>query len=93
MRLAVTSLVSFSNRPLWLAIQLGAVCGLASIIGIAYVIFEFFQNRTVPGWASISSAVLFMFSINFLLLGVLGLYLGELRNDLKLSETLSKLSK
>lgn len=93
LRLALTSVVAFSNRPLWLAIQLGAMCGLVSLLGIIYVIYEFIANRTVPGWASISTAVLFMFSINFFLLGVLGLYLGELRNDYKLTETLSKLGK
>ncbi|MEY4962412.1 MAG: hypothetical protein RLZZ249_1109 [Actinomycetota bacterium] len=91
--LLVTSTVSFSTKPLWISIQLGLLFGLLSLLGIFYTVSMFFSGQTVPGWASTSSAVLLLFSINFLVLGVLGLYLGELINTLKSTAVASEIQK
>jgi dolichol-phosphate mannosyltransferase len=91
--LLVTSTVSFSTKPLWISIQLGLLFGLLSLLGIFYTVSMFFSGETVPGWASTSSAVLLLFSINFLILGVLGLYLGELINTLKITAIASEVQK
>lgn len=91
--LLVSSTVSFSTKPLWISVQLGLVFGLLSLLGIIYTIAMFFSGQTVPGWASTSSAVLLLFSINFFVLGVIGLYLGELIENLKSRSISSEIQK
>lgn len=76
--LLVSSTVSFSTKPLWISIQLGLLFGLLAILGLIYTLYTFFTGQTVQGWASTSFLMLSMFSINFLVLGVIGLYIGEL---------------
>jgi polyisoprenyl-phosphate glycosyltransferase len=76
--LLVSSTVSFSTKPLWISIQLGLLFGLLAILGLVYTLYTFFTGQTVQGWASTSFLMLSMFSINFLVLGVIGLYIGEL---------------
>jgi len=81
--LLVTSTVSFSTRPLWLSIQLSMIFGVLAASSLVYILAMFFSGQTVPGWASTSSALLGLFSINFFILGVFGLYLGELISSQK----------
>ena len=76
--LLVSSTVSFSTKPLWISIQLGLLFGLLAILGLVYTLYTFYTGQTVQGWASTSFLMLSMFSINFLVLGVIGLYIGEL---------------
>lgn len=77
-RLAADSITSFTAAPLRLATWLGAggfaVC---FVLGIASVI-AFFAGATVPGWASITVALLFLGAVQLLCLGLLGEYVGRL---------------
>ncbi len=91
--LLVSSTVSFSTKPLWVSVQLGLAFGLLSLFGIIYTVAMFFSGETVPGWTSTASAVLLLFSINFFVLGVIGLYLGELIENLKARDLASHLEK
>lgn len=81
--LLVSSTVSFSTKPLWISIQMGLLFGLLAILGLVYTLYTFFTGQTVQGWASTSFLILSMFSINFLVLGVIGLYIGELAESAK----------
>jgi dolichol-phosphate mannosyltransferase len=89
--LLVTSVVSFSVRPLWLSVQLGLIFGLISLLGIGYTVTMFALGETVPGWASTSSAILLLFAINFMVMGVFGIYLGELVKSAKSSGLAAKI--
>ncbi len=77
-RLAADSITSFTAAPLRLATWLGAggfaVC---FVLGIASVV-AFFAGATVPGWASITVALLFLGAVQLLCLGLLGEYVGRL---------------
>jgi len=77
-RLATDSITSFTAAPLRLATWLGAggfaVC---FVLGVASVI-AYFAGATVPGWASITVALLFMGAVQLLCLGLLGEYVGRL---------------
>lgn len=84
--LATSSVVSFSIRPLFFSVQLGLIFGAISIFGLLYTLVTYLNGGTVPGWASTSSAILLMFAINFLVLGVFGMYLGELIRSSRLTE-------
>lgn len=75
--LALSSLVSFSVRPLILSIYLGLFFSFLSIFGLGYSLFKFANGETIPGWASLSSLLFLLFGILFLLLGIMGSYLAE----------------
>jgi dolichol-phosphate mannosyltransferase len=82
-RLAADSITSFTAAPLRLATWLGAggfaVClalGTASIIA-------YFAGQTVPGWASITVALLLVGAVQLLCLGLLGEYVGRLFSEMQ----------
>lgn len=76
-RLALSSLVSYSVRPLILSVYLGIIFSLLSVFGLAYSFIMFANGQTVPGWASLSSLLFLLFGILFILLGIVGAYLAE----------------
>jgi dolichol-phosphate mannosyltransferase len=78
MRFAVTAITSFSVRPLRLAMMFAALFALAALLAVAYVIVGHFFGHTVQGWSSLMVVVLLIASCQFLLLGILGEYLGRM---------------
>lgn len=76
--LMVSSVISTSTKPLTFSISLGFVMGALSFMGFAYVVLEFFQGRTVPGWASQLSVIFLLFGLIFFVLGIIGAYIGAL---------------
>ncbi len=78
-QIATDGVTSFSITPLRLATLLGAAFSFLSLAGAAYiVIFVIAVGRSVPGWASLMVAVLFMGSLQLLVLGIIGEYLGRM---------------
>jgi glycosyltransferase involved in cell wall biosynthesis len=79
LRLAWHGISSFSNVPLRLAIGLGIfTSGLAFLELVYAVTARLFWGHTVPGWASAVSLVSLLFGILFILLGILGEYIGRI---------------
>ncbi len=77
-RLATDSITSFTAAPLRLATWLGAGgFAICLTLGSAAVVAAIF-GRTVPGWASLTVALLFLGAIQLLCLGLLGEYVGRL---------------
>ncbi len=91
-RLAMDGVFAFSAFPLRLATYLGfaslAVSIGASVIVILWKIFNFHllghYPSEVPGWTSIVCLILFMGGIQFLILGVMGEFIGRIYNEVKL---------
>jgi hypothetical protein len=48
-----------------------------------YVVISYFQGNTVRGWATVIVLMSLMFAVTFILLGVIGLYLGKIFEILK----------
>jgi glycosyltransferase involved in cell wall biosynthesis len=82
-RLAVNSLTSFSTFPLAVAMLFGVSAAAISLLGAVAVVINVAVGRTVPGWASISVAVLFFAAVQLLCLGVLGTYLGRVYEEVQ----------
>jgi dolichol-phosphate mannosyltransferase len=78
MRFAVTAITSFSVRPLRLAMTFAAVFAIASLLAVFYVVVGHFMGKTVQGWSSLMVVVLMIASCQFLLLGIIGEYLGRM---------------
>jgi polyisoprenyl-phosphate glycosyltransferase len=78
LRLALDSITNFSAAPLRLATWLGLIsfffCLLLMVVGV--VVYA--SGTTVPGWASIFVAVLFLGGIQLVCLGLLGEYVGRI---------------
>jgi glycosyltransferase involved in cell wall biosynthesis len=77
--LAINAIASFSVRPLRLASYLGLGIACLSGIYLIWIIVSYFLfSRTVPGWASIIVTILFMGSIQLIVLGIVGEYIGRI---------------
>jgi polyisoprenyl-phosphate glycosyltransferase len=77
------AMISFSDAPLKLIFFLGLFLLFLSILFICYVIFAKFAGLLIPGWAAIMVSVVFFGSLNILLMGVLGLYVGSIFTESK----------
>lgn len=76
--LAVSSVLSFSTRPLRWAIWLGLFSVIISLIWITYVIIAQISGWVVQGWTSLIAAVILFSGVQLLLLGIFGQYIGQI---------------
>jgi len=77
-RLAIDAITGFSTVPLRVASILGMGMGVISLIMLSYTVGSWALGRTVEGWTSLSTMVLTVSSVQLLVLGILGEYLGRL---------------
>jgi polyisoprenyl-phosphate glycosyltransferase len=82
-RLAVDAITSFSALPLRLASWLGAATAVVSILLMIYSIRQWMLGHTLDGWTSLITAMTLFSSVQMLLLGVIGEYLGRLYEENK----------
>ncbi|NKC31933.1 glycosyltransferase family 2 protein [Roseomonas sp. BU-1] len=68
---------NFSVLPLRMAILAGAAMGVLGLIAAAVVVFEGLSGETPSGWASMMTVTLLVAGVQFLILGVLGEYVGR----------------
>lgn len=84
MRLALETIVAYSEKPLWIMSGFGAiVCGLAFFYGIAIVIQALLFGVAVPGFATIAVLVLFLGGLQTFLISFVGLYVGRTLDEVK----------
>ena len=76
--LGIDAVTGFSTKPLKIASYLGFVFALLSLIGIGYTFYGWFFLNTVSGWASVMTVVLVLGSVQLLVLGLLGEYIGRM---------------
>ncbi len=81
--LAVDAVTSFSTVPLRFASHLGMVFGLAGLASLVWVVGVWMQGGTVQGWASLAALILILGSVQLLVLGVFGEYLGRMYMEAK----------
>ena len=78
-RFALEGITSFSIIPLRVGIFIGIITSVISFVEIMYAIFaKLVLQTTVPGWASAVSILSFLFGVMFILLGLIGIYVGKL---------------
>jgi undecaprenyl-phosphate 4-deoxy-4-formamido-L-arabinose transferase len=76
-RLWMNLATNFSVLPLRLAIFAGLLMGALGLVGALYVIIEGLSGETPSGWASSMTVTLLTAGVQFLILGVLGEYVGR----------------
>lgn len=77
-RLALDALTGFSTRPLRIASYFGLFFGLIGFAGLVYVLGSWFVARPVSGWTSLAVMVLLLGSVQLVVLGIIGEYLGRM---------------
>ena len=82
-RLAASSLFSFSMVPLQLGIWMGLITSGLAFLELIYILVTYFRGNAIPGWASTLTVISFMFGILFILIGIIGAYLGRVLETLK----------
>ncbi|MEM1120348.1 MAG: glycosyltransferase family 2 protein [Bacteroidota bacterium] len=81
---AIDGLTSFSSLPLRLASLLGYIFTFLSALYFCYVLYKkFWTDDTVQGWSSIVVVVLLIGGIQFILLGMMGEYVGRIYDEVK----------
>ena len=79
MKFAWHGFSSFSLAPLRLGILFGLTASVLSFFGVAYAMYsKFIAGDVIPGWTSTVAIVSFLFGLLFVLLGLLGEYLGRI---------------
>jgi undecaprenyl-phosphate 4-deoxy-4-formamido-L-arabinose transferase len=76
-RLWLNLATNFSVLPLRLAVFAGAVMGVLGLFAALIVVVEGLSGRTPSGWASSMTMMLLIAGVQFLILGVLGEYVGR----------------
>jgi len=76
---ALDGVTSFSVVPLRIGVLIGALTSLLAFGELTYaLVMKLSGGRTVPGWASAVSVVSFLFGVLFILLGLIGEYVGRI---------------
>jgi dolichol-phosphate mannosyltransferase len=82
--LAIESITSQSNKPLVLSIRLGFFMAASALLfGAIAVVRYMVHGISVAGWTSVIVSVYFIGGLILANLGVLGLYLGKIFNEVK----------
>jgi dolichol-phosphate mannosyltransferase len=82
-KFALDGITSFSSAPLRIATWLGNLVSGLAFLYLAVIIWQALTGQTVPGFASIMVAVLFIGGVQLICLGILGEYLGRVFNEVK----------
>jgi len=81
--LAVNSFLDFSIKPLRLMIKVGLISTFLMFSFGVTALFLWLNGSTIPGWTSLVFLLLTSNSVILLSLGVLGLYVGNLHDQIK----------
>jgi polyisoprenyl-phosphate glycosyltransferase len=78
MQFALKGITSFSIKPLGIAIYLGFIFSLLSLLYIPYALIAYINGYALSGWTSIIVTIAFFGGLQLMILGIIGMYLGKL---------------
>ncbi len=82
--LAINGILSFSNKPLKLTIKMGV---FLSFLAIVFILIKVSQNllygTSIIGWSSLIAAIGFSTGVIVSVIGVVGLYVGSIFQEVK----------
>lgn len=83
LRFAIDAITSFSIKPLRMATYLGVFSGLICLTAMIYIFINYFIGKTVEGWTSLALIVMALGSLQLIMIGIIGEYLGRLYLEAK----------
>jgi dolichol-phosphate mannosyltransferase len=82
--LGLTSVISYSDKPLRMTISIGFGISAASILSAAYLVVRYlFWEISVIGWTSLIVAISFMTGVLMATIGIVALYVGRIFEETK----------
>lgn len=82
-RFAADAITAFSIVPLMASMTIGWVMAAVGFAFFVYSIVGWAMGHTLPGWTSLMAAVGLLGGMQFLMLGIIGAYLGRLYDQSK----------
>lgn len=82
-KMAVHALISYSAKPLYYLFGAGLTGLLLSVLLAVQALYSWMAGIAVSGWTSLTLVILFFGSANLLGLGILGIYLAQLFDEVK----------
>ena len=82
-RFAIDAITAFSVVPLMASMTIGWVMAAVGFAFFVYSIFGFVMGYNLPGWTSLMAAIGLLGGMQFLMLGIIGAYLGRLYDQNK----------
>ena len=82
-RFAADAITAFSVVPLMASMTIGWVMAAVGIGFFVYSIVGWLMDANLPGWTSIMAAIGLLGGMQFLMLGIIGAYLGRLYDQSK----------
>ncbi len=76
--LALQGVLSFSSKPLQIALYLGFSISILSLLFIPYAIFSLIAGKAMAGWVSLILTVSFLGGLQLFILGIIGVYIGRI---------------
>jgi dolichol-phosphate mannosyltransferase len=83
LRFSLDAISSFSHRPLQLAMLLGFLISTLAFVAIPVVIALRIVGSYLPGFGSVTIAVLLLGGIQLIALGIIGEYVGRIYDEVK----------
>lgn len=82
--LAMMGITSFSTKPLYVSVFVGFCMSLfAGLFGLEVLYEKYFTDQTVSGWTTIVLLMVLMGGIQFITMGIIGIYLGKTFMEVK----------
>ena len=82
-QLAVSAISAYSAKPLVMILRIGLIGMVGALALFLQALYSWFAGIAVSGWTSLTVVVLFFGSANLLGMGVLGIYLAQLFDEIK----------
>ena len=84
LKLATDIIIAHSDRPLHLSVGLGLIMTVLSFLYGSYIIVRaIVGDVAIEGWASLIVSVYFVGGVILFVLGITGIYIGKLYNEIK----------
>ena len=84
LRLAMDSIIAHSNKLLQISIKLGFFLSLSSLVYAFWLVVQYiFWSHPMAGWSSLMVSIYFTTGLIIGSIGVVGLYLGKIFDELK----------
>jgi dolichol-phosphate mannosyltransferase len=82
-RFAIDAITAFSVVPLMASMTIGWIMAVVGFAFFVYSIIGFVLGYNLPGWTSLMAAIGLLGGMQFLMLGIIGAYLGRLYDQNK----------
>ncbi len=84
LQFAFNGITSLSIRPLYLAVYLGFIFSILSLLYLPYVVLSYYYSgHYAYGWGSVILTVVFFSGLQLSVLGIIGIYIGKMFMQVK----------